>query len=80
MFNFHAYLEYPPKDQRLIFLRLIFITKKLYLLQIFTVNVAQSVEHQIVALGAVGSIPTIHPILVLIVARERKKIYIFYEH
>jgi hypothetical protein len=25
------------------------------------VNVAQMVEHQIVALGAVGSIPTIHP-------------------
>ena len=27
------------------------------------VNVAQLVEHQIVALVAVGSIPTIHPIL-----------------
>lgn len=27
-----------------------------------TVNVAQLVEHQIVALVAVGSIPTIHPI------------------
>ena len=26
------------------------------------VNVAQLVEHQIVALGVVGSIPTIHPI------------------
>jgi hypothetical protein len=25
------------------------------------VNVAQPVEHQIVALGVVGSIPTIHP-------------------
>ena len=25
------------------------------------VNVAQLVEHQIVALGVVGSIPTIHP-------------------
>ncbi len=26
------------------------------------VDVAQLVEHQVVALGAVGSIPTIHPI------------------
>jgi hypothetical protein len=27
------------------------------------VDVAQLVEHQVVALGAVGSIPTIHPTL-----------------
>ncbi len=27
------------------------------------VDVAQLVEHQVVALGAVGSIPTIHPII-----------------
>lgn len=27
------------------------------------VNVAQSVEHQVVALVVVGSIPTVHPIL-----------------
>ncbi len=27
----------------------------------FTVNVAQLVEHQIVALGVEGSIPSIHP-------------------
>jgi hypothetical protein len=29
----------------------------------FMVNVAQLVEHQIVALVAVGSIPTIHPMM-----------------
>lgn len=46
------------------------------------VNVAQSVERQVVVLVAVGSIPTIHPILFentqIIVADRPKKIYIIY--
>ena len=47
------------------------------------VNVAQSVERQVVVLVAVGSIPTIHPIFIwkyakIIVADGPKKIYIIY--
>ena len=43
------------------------------------VDVAQLVEHQIVALVAVGSIPTIHPInQIFFLALCVKKIYIFY--
>ncbi len=39
-----------------------FAGKNVYWLHEFVVNVAQLVEHQIVALVVVGSIPTIHPI------------------
>ena len=42
-----------------------FIGKYLIIINIMMVDVAQLVEHQVVALGAVGSNPTIHPIFYL---------------
>ena len=42
------------------------------------VNVAQSVEHQIVALVAVGSIPTIHPIPQII--KKKGRVMVFSHH
>ncbi len=43
------------------------------------VNVAQLVEHQIVALGVVGSIPTIHPKFHMIdIASNLDKYYFVY--
>jgi hypothetical protein len=42
---------------------LIFVLKTVYLNQFDMVDVAQLVEHQIVALVVMGSIPIIHPIL-----------------
>ena len=46
---------------------LLFPLKAVYFLayEIFAVDVAQLVEHQIVALVAVGSNPTIHPSVIL---------------
>ena len=47
----------------------------------YMVNVAQMVEHQIVALVAVGSIPTIHPIIFLkSIETIRKTSYIIFTY